>query len=162
VEGALQFDRTGVRLIVQSRGGLAKMAAKLVLHPSNIHDTRLRGGHDRFHGDMPVILGPDGPSLGGFVCPVTIVEAELWKIGQLKPATRAVPRAYLSSKPWSERAVEACLETLSGDLPVLPATNHAEDPILSHRSDSNGAPSVVCRADGDKCLLVEYGPMCSI
>ncbi len=34
---------------------------------------------------MPVILGPDGPSLGGFVCPATIVQAELWKMGQLKP-----------------------------------------------------------------------------
>ena len=33
---------------------------------------------------MPVILGPDGPSLGGFVCPATIIEAELWKMGQLK------------------------------------------------------------------------------
>ena len=33
---------------------------------------------------MPVILGPDGPSLGGFVCPVTIIEADLWQLGQLK------------------------------------------------------------------------------
>ena len=33
---------------------------------------------------MPVILGPDGPSLGGFVCPVTIIEADLHAIGQLK------------------------------------------------------------------------------
>ncbi len=32
----------------------------------------------------PVILAQDGPSLGGFVCPVTIAKAELWKIGQLK------------------------------------------------------------------------------
>jgi urea carboxylase len=30
--------------------------------------------------------------------------------------------------------------------------------VLSRRSDSNDAPAVVCRADGDKCLLVEYGP----
>ncbi len=37
---------------------------------------------------MPVILGPDGPSLGGFVCPVTIVDAELWKIGQLRPGDK--------------------------------------------------------------------------
>ena len=37
---------------------------------------------------MPVILGPDGPSLGGFVCPATIVRAELWKIGQLRPGDK--------------------------------------------------------------------------
>ena len=33
---------------------------------------------------MPVILGPDGPSLGGFVCPATIIKADLWKLGQFK------------------------------------------------------------------------------
>ena len=33
---------------------------------------------------MPILLGPDGPSLGGFVCPAVVVDAELWKLGQLK------------------------------------------------------------------------------
>ncbi len=42
---------------------------------------------------MPVILGPDGPSLGGFVCPATIVAAELWKMGQLKAGDRVRFRA---------------------------------------------------------------------
>ena len=32
-----------------------------------------------------MILGPDGPSLGGFVCPATIITADLWKLGQFKP-----------------------------------------------------------------------------
>ena len=27
----------------------------------------------------------DGPSLGGFVCPVTILASELWKLGQVRP-----------------------------------------------------------------------------
>jgi Carboxyltransferase domain, subdomain A and B len=27
---------------------------------------------------------PDGPSLGGFVCPATIPSAELWKMGQVR------------------------------------------------------------------------------
>ena len=36
-----------------------------------------------FTGDMPVILGPDGPSLGGFACPATVIEADRWKLGQL-------------------------------------------------------------------------------
>ena len=55
------------------------------LHPSNIHDNAYAVGAVDFTGDMPVILGPDGPSLGGFVCPATIVRAELWKLGQLRP-----------------------------------------------------------------------------
>ena len=39
------------------------------LHPSNIHDNAYAVGAVDFTGDMPIILGPDGPSLGGFVCP---------------------------------------------------------------------------------------------
>ena len=38
-----------------------------------------------FTGDMPVILGPDGPSLGGFVCPAVVINADRWKLGQLVP-----------------------------------------------------------------------------
>src|SRR5690606_39239080 len=61
-------SRTGVRLIgpkpqwARSSGGEAGM------HPSNIHDNAYAFGTVDFTGDMPVILGPDGPSLGGFVC----------------------------------------------------------------------------------------------
>jgi hypothetical protein len=54
------------------------------LHPSNVHDCEYAIGAINFTGDFPVILAKDGPSLGGFVCPVTIAKAELWKVGQLK------------------------------------------------------------------------------
>ena len=63
------------------------------LHPSNIHDTGYAFGTVDFTGDTPVVLGPDGPSLGGFTCPATVVAAERWKLGQLAPgdAVRFVP-----------------------------------------------------------------------
>ena len=35
--------------------------------------------------NLPIILGPDGPSLGGFVCPFVVIQADLWKTGQLAP-----------------------------------------------------------------------------
>ena len=54
----------------------------------NIHDNAYAIGTIDFTGDMPMILGPDGPTLGGFVCPVTIVQAELWKMGQLRPGDK--------------------------------------------------------------------------
>jgi urea carboxylase len=152
-------DRTGVRLIGPKPRWARKDGGEAGLHPSNIHDNAYAVGTIDFTGDMPVILGPDGPSLGGFVCPVTIVEAELWKIGQLKAGDVVRFRALTLEQALELKcAVEACLETLSGELPVLPATGTREDPILYSRPDSNGAPAVVCRADGDKCLLVEYGP----
>jgi allophanate hydrolase subunit 2 len=32
-----------------------------------------------------VILGPDGPTAGGFVVAATVVHADFWKIGQFRP-----------------------------------------------------------------------------
>ncbi|WP_042697522.1 urea carboxylase, partial [Azospirillum sp. B506] len=78
-------SRTGVRLIGPKPTWARKDGGEAGLHPSNIHDNAYAIGAIDFTGDMPVILGPDGPSLGGFVCPATIVDAELWKIGQLRP-----------------------------------------------------------------------------
>jgi urea carboxylase len=78
-------SRTGVRLIGPAPQWARRDGGEAGLHPSNIHDNAYAIGAVDFTGDMPVILGPDGPSLGGFVCPVTVVADELWKLGQLRP-----------------------------------------------------------------------------
>jgi len=77
-------SRTGVRLIGPKPQWVRADGGEAGLHPSNIHDNPYAIGAVDFTGDMPVILGPDGPSLGGFVCPVTVIEADLWQLGQLK------------------------------------------------------------------------------
>ncbi|AUM68733.1 urea carboxylase [Pseudomonas fluorescens] len=77
-------SRTGVRLIGPKPEWVRVDGGEAGLHPSNIHDNPYAIGAVDFTGDMPVILGPDGPSLGGFVCPVTVIEADLWQLGQLK------------------------------------------------------------------------------
>ena len=77
--------RTGVRLIGPKPKWARTDGGEAGLHPSNLHDNAYAIGAVDFTGDMPVILGPDGPSLGGFVCPVVVVDAELWKLGQLRP-----------------------------------------------------------------------------
>ena len=59
------------------------------LHPSNLHDNAYAIGAMDFTGDMPILLGPDGPSLGGFVCPASSSYADLWKMGQFGRATRS-------------------------------------------------------------------------
>ena len=151
-------DRTGVRLIGPKPQWARRDGGEAGLHPSNIHDNAYAVGTIDFTGDMPVILGQDGPSLGGFVCPATIANAELWKIGQLK-ADDVVQFRALSLEQALElsRAQEVNLETLAGEVPALPTTISCESPVLRGFA-SNGAPAVVCRADGDRCLLVEYGP----
>ncbi|MEJ0100925.1 MAG: 5-oxoprolinase/urea amidolyase family protein [Pseudomonadota bacterium] len=81
-------SRTGVRLIGPKPQWARSDGGEAGLHPSNIHDNAYTVGAVDFTGDMPVILGPDGPSLGGFVCPVTISLDDLWMVGQLRPGDR--------------------------------------------------------------------------
>ncbi|HET9959658.1 MAG TPA: 5-oxoprolinase/urea amidolyase family protein [Polyangiaceae bacterium] len=81
-------SRTGVRLLGPKPEWARPDGGEAGLHPSNIHDVAYAIGAIDFTGDMPILLGPDGPSLGGFVCPATIPQAELWKMGQLHPGDR--------------------------------------------------------------------------
>lgn len=70
-------NRLGVRLIGPKPGWVRSEGGEAGLHPSNIHNTEYAIGAFSFTGDMPVILTQDGPGLGGFVCPATIVQAKL-------------------------------------------------------------------------------------
>ncbi len=98
-------SRTGVRLIGPRPQWARKDGGEAGLHPSNIHDNAYAIGAVDFTGDMPVILGPDGPSLGGFVCPATIVQAELWKMGQLRPGDTVRFKRLSQGRPsaWKRR-----------------------------------------------------------
>ena len=78
-------SRTGVRLTGPKPHWARQDGGEAGLHPSNIHDNAYAVGAVDFTGDMPILLGPDGPSLGGFVCPFVTIAADLWKLGQLAP-----------------------------------------------------------------------------
>ncbi len=82
-------NRTGVRLVGPKPEWARKDGGEAGLPPSNIHDNPYAIGAVDFTGDMPIILGPDGPSLGGFVRPFTVIAADRWKIGQLVARTTA-------------------------------------------------------------------------
>ncbi|WP_024645321.1 5-oxoprolinase/urea amidolyase family protein, partial [Pseudomonas syringae] len=101
-------SRTGVRLIGPKPEWVRADGGEAGLHPSNIHDNPYAIGAVDFTGDMPVILGPDGPSLGGFVCPVTIIEADLWQLGQLKAGDKV---------RFTPVSVEACHAAMAAVLP---------------------------------------------
>ncbi|MEO8097022.1 MAG: urea carboxylase [Acidobacteriota bacterium] len=152
-------DRTGIRLIGPKPKWARKDGGEAGLHPSNIHDNAYAIGTVDFTGDMPVILGPDGPSLGGFVCPVTIIQAELWKMGQLRPADLVRFRPVSARRALQmERTLESCIDSLSGELPVLADKEGIESPVLSRVPLSPHGPAIVVRASGDRAVLVEYGP----
>jgi urea carboxylase len=165
--------RTGVRLIGPKPRWARKDGGEAGLHPSNIHDNAYAVGTIDFTGDMPIILGPDGPSLGGFVCPATIIAADLWKIGQLKPGDKIRFQVVTAAEARQrEAAQEAAIETLSEVERVIPnapsgspaarrlvATPPPESPVLHSIPEKPGTPAVAYRRSGDKYLLVEYGPL---
>ncbi|SAL84487.1 urea amidolyase [Caballeronia choica] len=159
-------SRTGVRLIGPKPEWTREDGGEAGLHPSNIHDNPYAVGAIDFTGDMPVILGPDGPSLGGFVCPVTIIEADLWQIGQLKAGdkVRFVPVSIREAREAAAaRLVE--LETLEApEAPEAPdahsATAYPERTLTSPIVLDVGADHdrLVARLSGDTHVLLELGP----
>ena len=156
-------NRTGVRLIGPKPQWARTDGGEAGLHPSNIHDNAYAIGAVDFTGDMPVILGPDGPSLGGFVCPVTIVAAELWKLGQLRPGDnvrfeRLTPVEALALELRQDQEVASLAEP-TGPILIDHNTVGADDCVVGERPARDALPRVVYRRAGDKYLLVEYGPI---
>jgi len=154
-------DRTGVRLIGPKPTWARKDGGEAGLHPSNIHDNAYAIGTVDFTGDMPIILGPDGPSLGGFVCPATLVQAELWKMGQLKPgdSVRFI-RWTAEEAAQAETDQETFLETLvPTPKRILSGQGALEFAILFTQEGESENDRIVYRRSGDKYLLVEFGPL---
>jgi len=153
-----QSSRTGVRLIGPKPDWARPDGGEAGLHPSNIHDNAYAFGTVDFTGDMPVILGPDGPSLGGFVCPATVISADLWKLGQLRDGHRLrfVPVSQEDAVAL-ERDQSLALRSLS---PIATDWRPAEpvSPIIGRLDVARCGEDVVYRAAGDHFLLVEYGP----
>jgi urea carboxylase len=115
-------SRTGVRLIGPKPMWARADGGEAGLHPSNIHDNAYAIGAIDFTGDMPVILGPDGPSLGGFVCPATIVRGELWKVGQLKPGDKVRFHCISAREALDvEQVNEQAIRTLRSAVAASPA-----------------------------------------
>jgi len=152
--------RTGVRLIGPKPQWARTDGGEAGLHPSNLHDNAYAVGAIDFTGDMPIILGPDGPSLGGFVCPAVIVQAELWKIGQLKPGDTV--RFF----GLSEEDAAGLRRRQDLEISTLAAQSHSQPTPIEIPSDAalrrdparDGLPEMVFRPQGDDYVLVEFGP----
>ncbi|WP_122462531.1 urea carboxylase [Pseudomonas viridiflava] len=158
-------SRTGVRLIGPKPEWVRADGGEAGLHPSNIHDNPYAIGAVDFTGDMPVILGPDGPSLGGFVCPVTIIEADLWQLGQLKAGDKV---------RFHPVTVEAChassqASTLPQETASPRGSGRVRESASDHTSFVNQLQSpiildigqddkrLVARLSGDTHVLLEIG-----
>jgi urea carboxylase len=150
-------SRTGVRLNGPKPQWARKDGGEAGLHPSNIHDNAYAFGTVDFTGDMPVILGPDGPSLGGFVCPATVITADLWKLGQLRSGDKL---RFVAVSIADAVALEAAQNQQLASLTEQPCRYQSitpQSPILEQLDADIYGEQIVYRAAGDHFLLVEYG-----
>ncbi|MGP5369789.1 urea carboxylase [Pseudomonas helleri] len=157
-------NRLGIRLSGPKPSWARLDGGEAGLHPSNVHDCEYAIGAINFTGDFPVILAKDGPSLGGFVCPVTIAKAELWKIGQVKPGDKLTfyPISFEQAQLLEQAQLDN-VQSLSAnkvsDLPApsLQPDNTSSATVLSELSATGNRPRVVYRQAGDNYILMEYG-----
>lgn len=153
-------DRTGVRLIGPKPEWARQDGGEAGLHPSNIHDNAYAVGTIDFTGDMPIILGPDGPSCGGFVCPATVISDELWKIGQLK-AGDTVKFFRVNDRPAVLRQAPGVAIRADGDRNLLVEFGETKlDFALSMRAHSLRMalkhPGIIDLTPGIRSLQIHY------
>ncbi|HEY3604655.1 MAG TPA: 5-oxoprolinase/urea amidolyase family protein, partial [Sporichthyaceae bacterium] len=165
-------DRTGIRLVGPAPQWARSDGGEAGLHPSNIHDSAYPVGGIMLAGDTPVIVGPDGPSLGGFVVPAVVIAADRWMLAQLRPADRVrllpvdessavaanTERAELLRDPRTAVAVtfEASLAGRPAPAPV--ATSPPDGAVLVEVAACGHTPRLVVRRAGLDQHVVVPGP----
>ncbi|MGH8047058.1 MAG: carboxyltransferase domain-containing protein, partial [Chthoniobacterales bacterium] len=157
-------NRTGVRLIGPKPKWARKDGGEAGLHPSNLHDNAYAIGAIDFTGDMPILLGPDGPSLGGFVCPAVVIESERWKLGQLKAGDKVRFQRLTVAEAAALAAKQAAIfedapPQIRNPQSAIPNSSSLDEAILHRLDETTDRPAVVYRGAGDRYLLVEYGPI---
>ncbi|MFZ2491026.1 MAG: hypothetical protein WA208_06045, partial [Thermoanaerobaculia bacterium] len=76
-----QLNRVGIRL--RPIGGTMPHI------PSDLVSCGMQFGTVQLHPDGTLVaMGPDHPVTGGYLQPMTVISADLWKLGQLMPGER--------------------------------------------------------------------------
>ena len=151
--------RTGIRLNGPIPQWVREDGGEAGLHPSNIHDNAYAVGTLDLTGDQSILLGPDGPSLGGFVCSVTTAKGEMWKLGQLHPGDKVHFRLLdLDQAKEIREAEEANLRHEYQEV-VLPEQKDLDYHYAILAEETSAGTKIVVRLDGEDNILVEYGEM---
>ncbi|HVW80986.1 MAG TPA: 5-oxoprolinase/urea amidolyase family protein [Mycobacteriales bacterium] len=159
-------DRTGVRLVGPAPQWARDDGGEAGLHPSNIHDSAYPVGGVMLAGNTPVIVGPDGPSLGGFVVPAVVVHCDRWKLAQARPGdtVRLVPVSPETAEELNrarERRLAAAVDATAArpttEPPIVPVAATTPRPLAGVPATQT-LPELTVRRDGDHHVLAELGP----
>ncbi|WP_198163266.1 urea carboxylase [Rhodococcus sp. WMMA185] len=150
-------NRTGLRLAGPKPEWSRTDGGEAGLHPSNLHDNPYSVGALNVSGDTPILLGPDGPSLGGFACPITVVKAHRWKLGQIRPGDQV---RFVAVSDTGADLLRGSDSIRAQDVPPVSTFAPVRDGgILGDGDASLDRPSVRYLRGGDDNVLVEYGAM---
>jgi urea carboxylase len=148
-------DRTGIRLVGPRPRWARGDGGEAGLHPSNILDSAYSVGTVMLAGDMAVIVGVDGPSLGGFTAIAQVIRADLWRIGQLRAGDVARLEAVEASEAGRLHALPL---GAAADSPAPRSAQAAPAPPIAFDRPQDGSHGpLTFRRAGECALLVEFG-----
>lgn len=142
-------NRTGIRLVGPVPEWSRKDGGEGGSHPSNIFDYGYPSpGGINWGGDSAAIFSMDSPDLGGLLCSSTVISADLWRLGQVKPG------GYLKLTPTTfEHAIELKekIEKFISDIEEMVAENssvpEALDLSLPPSGLAKGASNAVLKEE---------------
>ncbi|KAH7129878.1 putative urea amidolyase [Dactylonectria estremocensis] len=141
-------------------------------HPSNVIEYGYPLGGLNWTGDEPVLFPVDCPDFGGFICSLTVIKGDMWKMGQLRSGDYVkFRRVTLDSALDCRRRNEDFLEQLITSVEtgswdgVVPFGStvlgeEAEQPgldLVKVIEATWSSPKVSYRTGGDDYMLVDYG-----
>jgi urea carboxylase len=153
-------NRMGVRLVGPRPEWSRADGGEAGLHPSNILDSAYSVGTVMLAGDEAVIVGPDGPSLGGFAAVAQVIRADLWRLGQLRAGDEVRLEAVGSSSAAQiHAAAEAEIERRAAltSPPRGPALRARLAPRVPDGPREGAHGPVAYRRAGESAVLVELG-----
>ncbi|KAL4962689.1 allophanate hydrolase subunit 2-domain-containing protein [Aspergillus stella-maris] len=141
-------------------------------HPSNVIEYGYPLGGLNWTGDEPVIFPVDCPDFGGFICSLTVVKADTWKVGQLRAGDKVkFHRVSLESALDSRRSHQQFLDQVAAAVnngswsgvshfdssTVGAEVTEQDQDVLRLLEATDERPQVSYRVGGDDYLLVDYG-----
>ncbi|MCM1008807.1 MAG: urea carboxylase [Ruminococcus flavefaciens] len=151
--------RTGIRLNGPIPQWVREDGGEAGLHPSNIHDNAYAIGTLDLTGDQSILLGPDGPSLGGFVCSVTTAKGELWKLGQLHPGDKVHFQLITLEQAGKIRKAQERNISLDYTEVRLPEKTNIDAYYAVLAEGNHDDTDYKIRLQGEENVLIEYGEM---
>lgn len=165
--------RGGIRLIGPKPKWARTDGGEGGAHPSNVIEYGYPIGGLNWTGDEPVMFPIDCPDFGGFLCSLTVISADFWKMGQLRAGNTVKFRKVsleeaLESRCQNEASLQGIVKGIAcGSFGMVKGTlsdrvckridKNIGGAVVRYIPETESTPCVTYRQGADQFLLVEYG-----